>query len=73
MNKDFKISVITPVYNAEDFLEQTLECIAGQTIGFADNVQSILVNDGSTDSSGDICRAFAEKYPEIVVYIVKEN
>ncbi len=73
MNKDFKISVITPVYNAEDFLEQTLECIAGQTIGFADNVQSILVNDGSTDSSGDICRAFAEKYPENVVYIVKEN
>lgn len=73
MSKDFKISVITPVYNAENFLEQTLDCIAGQTLGFEDNIQSILINDGSKDSSGDICKAFAQKHPDNVVYIEKEN
>lgn len=73
MEKDFKISVITPVYNAEEFLSQTLECLEGQTVGFSDNVQLILINDGSTDGSDAICRDFAERYPENAVYISKEN
>jgi glycosyltransferase involved in cell wall biosynthesis len=52
------ISVIVPVYNSEQALERTLACIARQTYR---NLDIILVDDGSTDSSGRICDAFAEK------------
>ena len=51
------VSVIVPIYNAEDVLWRTLECIANQTYK---NLEIILVDDGSTDSSGNLCDAFAE-------------
>ena len=47
-----KISVIIPIYNVEDYLEQCVESILNQTYT---NLEIILVNDGSTDSSGEIC------------------
>ena len=68
----YRITVITPVYNAEGFLEETIESVIAQSLGF-DNIQMILVNDGSTDSSGEICRRYADAYPENVLYIEKEN
>lgn len=52
------ISVIVPVYNVEDYLPRCLDCIAGQTYR---NLDIILVDDGSTDSSGAICDEFAVK------------
>ncbi len=52
------ISVIVPVYNAENTLEKCLLSIAKQTYK---NVQVIAMNDGSTDSSEDILRAFCKK------------
>ena len=63
------VSIIVPVYNAERTLERTLFCIANQTYK---NLEIILVDDGSTDSSGQICDAFAEKDPRCVV-IHKSN
>ena len=70
---EYIFTVITPVYNAEAFLEETLDCVVKQTIGFKDNIQHILVNDGSTDGSGRICESYAERYPDNVLYIEKEN
>jgi glycosyltransferase involved in cell wall biosynthesis len=52
------ISVIVPVYNIERYLSKCLETIAAQSY---QNLEIILVDDGSTDSSGQICNTFAEK------------
>lgn len=52
------ISIIIPVYNVENYLPRCLETIAAQTY---QNLEIILVDDGSTDSSGYICDAFAKR------------
>jgi len=57
-----KISVIVPVYNVEEFLEQCLESIVTQT--YID-LEIILVNDGSTDQSSKICDDFVKRDPRV--------
>ena len=52
------ISVIVPVYNVEEYLEECLESIKNQTYT---NIEVILVNDGSTDGSREICERFCQK------------
>lgn len=52
-----KISIIVPIYNAEKYLEETLNSLKSQTFS---NFEVILVNDGSKDSSGEICDRFTE-------------
>ena len=64
-----KISVIVPVYNAENFLRDCIDSILSQT--FSD-FEIILVNDGSPDNSGKICDEYAAKYDCISV-IHQEN
>lgn len=71
--RNFKYSVVMPVYNVEEYLEESIESIVNQTIGFEENIQLILVNDGSPDNSGEICEKYKEKYPENIVYIKQEN
>ena len=51
------ISVIVPVYNVEEYLEECLESIRQQTYT---DIEVILVNDGSTDSSKEICERFCQ-------------
>ena len=58
------ISVIVPVYNVEKYLRRCIDSIVGQTY---DNLEIILIDDGSTDSSGRICDEFAEKDSRISV------
>ena len=70
--KKFKISTIIPIYNVEKYLEETILSIIKQSIGF-ENIQMILVNDGSPDNSEEICLKYKEKYPENIIYIKKEN
>lgn len=53
-----KLSVVVPVYNTETYLCQCIESILNQT--YAD-IELILVNDGSTDSSGKICSVYGER------------
>lgn len=64
-----KISVIVPVYNVEDYLRECLNSILNQTYT---NLEILLINDGSTDSSGSICDEYAEKDSRIRV-IHKKN
>lgn len=63
------VSVIVPVYNVEKYLEECLDSILGQTYK---DLEVILIDDGSTDSSGSICDRYAEKDKRIKV-IHKEN
>jgi len=51
MEKQYKVSVVTAVYNVEEYLEEMIKSIIMQTIGF-ENIQLILVDDGSKDESG---------------------
>lgn len=60
-----KLSVIVPVYNVERSLERCVDSILNQT---AENLELILVDDGSTDSSGAMCDTYAKKYENIRVH-----
>lgn len=63
------ISVIVPVYNVEAYLDRCLRSLVEQTLG---DLEIILVDDGSTDTSGDLCDAWAKRDERIVV-IHKKN
>lgn len=69
----YKFSVIIPVYNVEEYLEETIQSVLYQTIGFEDNIQLILVNDGSPDNSDDICKKYRDMFPNNVVYVHQKN
>lgn len=73
MTAKFLVSVIIPVYNVEDYIQETVESVIVQDIGFQENVEIILVDDGSSDGSGVICRKYADKYPENIVYVLQKN
>lgn len=66
MNK--KISVIIPIFNSSKTLERTIESIINQTYR---NLEIILVNDGSTDNSLEICERYANRDSRII--IVNQN
>ncbi|MBT0759438.1 glycosyltransferase [Campylobacter lari] len=63
------VSVIVPVYNVEKYLRQCLDSIVNQTL---QEIEIILIDDGSTDSSGTICDEYAAMDSRIVL-IHKEN
>lgn len=63
------VSVIVPVYNVEKYLDQCVCSLLHQTLR---NVEIILVDDGSTDSSGKICDKYANQYTRVKV-IHQEN
>ena len=73
MNKTFDVSVIVPVYNAARYLQEAIDSVLHQTIGFEDHIQLILVNDGSTDDSAEICRRCKDAHPDNVVFIDQPN
>ena len=68
-NEEIKLSVIVPIYNVDQYLEKCIESIIHQTYT---NLDIILVDDGSTDKSGEICDKYAVEDNRITV-IHKEN
>jgi len=58
------VSIIIPVYNVEKYLTECLDSVLNQTIPFD---EIIIVNDGSTDSSEEICLSYKLKNPELVL------
>jgi glycosyltransferase involved in cell wall biosynthesis len=70
--KQSKVSVITPVYNAERFLRKTVDSVIQQTIGFG-NIEYLLIDDGSTDGSRQLLLEYADRYKNIIVVFLKNN
>lgn len=66
-----KFSILVPVYNVEKYLEQCVESLLDQT--YTGEYEIILVDDGSTDSSGAICDKYAQAHPEKVRVVHKKN
>jgi glycosyltransferase involved in cell wall biosynthesis len=63
------VSVIVPIYKAEAYLHRCLNSLVAQTL---ENIEILLLDDGSPDKSGDICDEYAQKYPQVKVFH-KEN
>ncbi len=66
-----KFSILVPVYNVEKYLEQCVDSLLNQT--YTGKYEIILVDDGSTDSSGRICDRYSESHPDKIKVIHKEN
>ncbi len=65
-----KVSIIVPVYNVEEYLEKCLDSLVNQTL---QDIEIIVVNDGSPDNSQQIIDAYIEKYPDKIKGFIKEN
>lgn len=65
-----KISTIIPAYNVETYIQQAIDSILNQTL---DNIEIIIVDDGSTDSTPTIIDEYAKKYPQCHTYHQKNQ
>ncbi|WP_304708931.1 glycosyltransferase family 2 protein [uncultured Rikenella sp.] len=70
MMKEYKVSVIVPCYNAEQFLTRCLDSLVNQTL---EGIEIICVNDASPDNGIAILRDYEARYPNVVVIDLKEN
>ena len=66
-------SVVMACYNTEKYLDETINSLIGQSFSFGSNIQLILVDDGSTDNTSEICKKYSELYPDNIIYIYQEN
>ncbi|APG72384.1 glycosyltransferase [Lactobacillus delbrueckii subsp. jakobsenii ZN7a-9 = DSM 26046] len=64
------VSVIVPVYNVEKYLTQCIESLIEQSYK---NMEILLIDDGSTDSSGKLCDRYAQEYANIFTYHKKNS
>lgn len=65
-----KFSIIVPVYNVENYLVDCIESLVNQKF---DSYEILIINDGSTDNSGEICDEYATKYDNIRVFHKKNG
>jgi glycosyltransferase involved in cell wall biosynthesis/CDP-glycerol glycerophosphotransferase (TagB/SpsB family) len=64
------VALVIPIYNVEEYLDECLQSVAAQTI--FDDMQVVLVDDGSTDSSGEIAATFAARHQNVTL-VTQEN
>ncbi len=65
-----KVSIIVPFYDVENYIETCLQSLVNQTL---QDIEILLVNDGSKDGSEKIAKQFVENYPDKIIYLEKEN
>ncbi len=66
------VTVVTATYNAEKFIKKTMDSVIEQSIGF-NNIEYIIVDDSSSDSTLEIIKEYASRYNNICVVSLKEN
>lgn len=71
-NMKYLISVIIPTYNAEKFIKSSVKSVINQTLGF-ENIELILVDDNSSDSTRDILNDLSERYENIRAVLLNDN
>ena len=59
-------SIIIPVYNVENYLNECLQSIIPQAEAIQEDCEILLINDGSTDASGKICELYQKRYPHLI-------
>ena len=64
------ISIIVPIYKVEQYLRKCLDSLATQKM---ENIEVLMVNDGTEDNSGEIAKEYADRWPGKFRYFVKEN
>ena len=70
---DYNFSIVTPFYNTELYIRECIESVINQTLDFKDNIQLILVDDGSSDDSTEMALDYQERYPDNILVLTKEN
>ena len=70
-NKIF--SVVMASYNCSQYLDETINSLIGQSFSFGSNIQLIIVDDGSTDNTKEICLKYQSQYPDNIIYLYQEN
>ena len=65
-----KVSIIVPVYNVEKYIDKCLNSLVNQSL---QDIEIIIVNDGSKDNSEKIVEQYVEKFPNKIVYLKKQN
>lgn len=70
MSKQIKVSIVVPVYNAEDTLEKCVDSLLSQTL---EEIEIVLINDGSTDNSQKIIDKYSLNFPDKVRVIIQDN
>ncbi len=73
LDQDKMFSVVMACYNSEKYLDETIQSLIGQSFSFGSNIQLILVDDGSTDNTKEICLKYQSQYPDNILYIHQEN
>lgn len=71
MKYQYLVTMIIPVYNGEDFIANALDSMVNQTIS-KDKLEVLIINDGSTDQTPEICQKYVERYSNFHM-ISKEN
>lgn len=72
MKNLYKFTIIIPIYNSEKWLGDAIRSVINQSIG-VENIQLILIDDGSSDNSLKISKEFKKQYPNNVLVISKTN
>ena len=73
MGDDFEFSVLMPIYNVEEYLAEAIDSLINQSIGFEENIELVIVDDGSPDNSKDIALEYQKRYPDNIKVFSKEN
>ncbi|RSD26975.1 glycosyltransferase family 2 protein [Mesobacillus subterraneus] len=68
-----KFTIIIPAFNAEKYIKEAVESLINQTLDFTQYCEVIIVDDGSTDQTGAICKSYRDLYPGNIKYIYSEN
>lgn len=73
LDEDKIFSVVIACYNNAEYLDECISSLIGQNFSFGSNIQLILVDDGSTDNTQEICQKYLSQYPDNIIYLYQEN